>query len=390
MEGPVDVQTRGEKGDQPPRFRVARSGGGTLVLTFTGAWRSGGSFPPLDPFEKELSSSPAITGVAFESNGVSSWDSGFLTFLVKVRKSCAHKGIELDTAGLPEGAARLLKLAAAVPEREGAGRKEDRPPFLERVGASAVAAGSGGVETLSFLGETITALGALVRGKARFLRSDLSLFIQECGAQALPIVCLISFLVGVILAFVGAVQLAMFGAEIYVADLVGLAMVRAMGAIMTGIVLAGRTGAAFAAQLGTMQVNEEVDALKTLGVNPVEFLVLPRVIALVLMMPLLCLYADLMGILGGAFVGVAMFDIGIVEYYQQTRGAISMTHVWVGLFQALVFGVLVGVAGCLRGMQCGRSAWEVGAAATSAVVTGIVWIVTSCAIITMIFDQLGI
>jgi phospholipid/cholesterol/gamma-HCH transport system permease protein len=360
------------------------------VLTFAGDWRSGGPFPPVDLFEKELSAPSPVTRVAFESGGISVWDSGFLTFLVKVRRLCADRGIELDTAGLPEGAARLLRLASAVPEREGARRKEGRPPFLERVGTSAVSAGRGGVETLAFLGETVTALGALLRGKARFLRSDLTLFIQECGAQALPIVSLISFLVGVILAFVGAVQLAMFGAEIYVADLVGLAMVRAMGAIMTGIVLAGRTGAAFAAQLGTMQVNEEIDALKTLGVNPVEFLVLPRVIALVLMMPLLCLYADLMGILGGAFVGIAMFDIGIVEYYQQTRGAIAMTHVWVGLFQALVFGVLVGIAGCLRGMQCGRSAWEVGAAATSAVVTGIVWIVTSCAIITMIFDQLGI
>jgi phospholipid/cholesterol/gamma-HCH transport system permease protein len=360
------------------------------VLTFTGAWRSGGPFPPIELFEKELSAPPPVTRVAFESDGISAWDSGFLTFLVKVRRRCADKEIELDTAELPEGAARLLKLASAVPEREGARKKEEHPPFLERVGTSAVAAGRGGVETLAFLGETVTALGALLRGKARFLGSDLTLFIQECGAQALPIVSLISFLVGVILAFVGAVQLAMFGAEIYVADLVGLAMVRAMGAIMTGIVLAGRTGAAFAAQLGTMQVNEEVDALKTLGVNPVEFLVLPRVIALVIMMPLLCLYADLMGILGGAFVGIAMFDIGIVEYYQQTRGAIAMTHVWVGLFQALVFGVLVGIAGCLRGMQCGRSAWEVGAAATSAVVTGIVWIVTSCAIITMIFDQLGI
>jgi phospholipid/cholesterol/gamma-HCH transport system permease protein len=384
------VQTVGEEESLHPQFGVARSGVSTLVLTFAGDWRSGGPFPPVGLFEKELSAPPPVTRVTFKSDGISSWDSGFLTFLVKLRSRCAAKEIELDTAGLPEGAARLLRLASAVPEREGARKKEEHPPFLERVGTSAVAAGRGGVETLAFLGETVTALGALLRGKARFLGSDLTLFIQECGAQALPIVSLISFLVGVILAFVGAVQLSMFGAEIYVADLVGLAMVRAMGAIMTGIVLAGRTGAAFAAQLGTMQVNEEIDALKTLGIQPVEFLVLPRVIALVLMMPLLCLYANLMGILGGAFVGVGMFDIGVVEYYQQTRGAISMTHVWVGLFQALVFGILVGIAGCLRGMQCGRSAWEVGAAATSAVVTGIVWIVTSCAIITMIFDQLGI
>jgi phospholipid/cholesterol/gamma-HCH transport system permease protein len=233
-------------------------------------------------------------------------------------------------------------------------------------------------------------MGRLFRGKAQYLRSDLFLFIQESGVQALGIVSLISLLVGVILAFVGAVQLEMFGAEIYVANLVGLATVRAMAAIMTGIVLAGRTGASYAAQLGTMQVNEEIDALRTLGISPMEFLVMPRMVALILMTPLLCLYADLMGIMGGALVGVGMLDITPMEYFEQTKAAIPIRHIWVGLFQGTVYGVLVAVAGCLRGMQCGRSAWEVGAAATSAVVTGIIWIIASCAIMTMIFNQLGI
>jgi len=164
----------------------------------------------------------------------------------------------------------------------------------------------------------------LLRGKARFRRSDFIMTIQECGVQALPIVSLISLLVGLILAFVGAVQLMMFGAQIYVASLVGIAMVRVMGAIMTGIIMAGRTGAAFAAQLGTMQVNEEIDALTTLGVSPMEFLVLPRMLALGLMMPLLCLYADLMGILGGLIVGVGMLDLSVVEYINQTRASVSL------------------------------------------------------------------
>jgi phospholipid/cholesterol/gamma-HCH transport system permease protein len=192
------------------------------------------------------------------------------------------------------------------------------------------------------------------------------------GAQALPIVTLISFLVGVILAYVGAVQLRQFGAQIYVADLVGIAMTREMGAMMAAIIMAGRTGAAFAASLGTMQVNEEIDALTTLGISPMEFLVLPRVLALTAMMPLLCVYADLVGILGGACVGVGMLDLGGVEYFVRSSHAITLRDVLAGLVMSGVFGALVALAGCLRGMQCGRSSAAVGWAATSAVVTGIV------------------
>jgi phospholipid/cholesterol/gamma-HCH transport system permease protein len=193
-----------------------------------------------------------------------------------------------------------------------------------------------------------------------------------------------------ILAFVGAVQLQMFGAQIFVANLVGIAMVRVLGAVMAGIVMAGRTGAAFAAQLGTMQVNEEIDALRTLGVSPMEFLVLPRMLALVVMMPLICIYADLMGVLGGLIVGVGMLDIGLLQYINQTRAALNLTFFFIGLFQACVFGVLVALAGCLRGMQCGRSASAVGAATTSAVVTSIVAIIVATGIITVVCNVLGI
>ena len=227
-------------------------------------------------------------------------------------------------------------------------------------------------------------------GKARFRRSDFVLVIQEVGVQALPIVSLISFLVGLILAFVGAIQLRAFGAQIYVADLVGIAMTREMGAIMTGIIMAGRTGASFAAQLGTMVVNEEVDSLETLGISPAEFLVLPRVLAMVLMMPLLCVYADLMGILGGLVVAVSMLDISLTEYYNQTVEALRLTDVWIGVFMGAVFGIIVAQAGCMRGLKCGRSSSAVGTVTTSAVVTGIVSIIIATAIITVICDVLGI
>ena len=206
----------------------------------------------------------------------------------------------------------------------------------------------------------------------------------------LPIVGLISLLVGLILAFIGTLQLAMFGAQIYVANLVGIAMVREMGPMMAAIIMAGRTGASFSAQLGTMQVNEEIDAFRTLGISPVEFLVLPRMLALMLMMPLLCIFADLLGILGGMLVSVTMFDITAIQYLEQTRSAIDLIDITVGIAKSVVFGVIVAVAGCMKGIQCGRSASAVGQATTSAVVMSIVAIVVADAIITLINNLLGV
>jgi phospholipid/cholesterol/gamma-HCH transport system permease protein len=193
-----------------------------------------------------------------------------------------------------------------------------------------------------------------------------------------------------ILAFVGAVQLRLFGAEIFIANLVGMGMAREMGAMMTAIIMAGRTGAAYAALLGTMQVNEEIDALKTIAVSPIEFLVLPRLIALVLTMPLLCIYADFMGILGGAIVSATMLDISFFQYFQQIQGFVELRHFVIGIFKAAVFGVLIASAGCFRGLQCGRSASAVGFAATSAVVTSIVLIIVADAIITVLCQVFGV
>jgi phospholipid/cholesterol/gamma-HCH transport system permease protein len=234
------------------------------------------------------------------------------------------------------------------------------------------------------------AVGRLLRGAARFRRVDLGLMLQHSGADALPIVTLISLLVGLILAFVGAVQLEQFGAAVYVADLVGIAMTREMGAMMTAIVMAGRTGAAFAAQLGSMKVNQEIDALRTMGISPLEYLVLPRMLALSLMMPLLCVYADLMGILGGAVIGIGMLDVAPVTYVQHTIDAVSYTDFFGGVFKASVYGVLVALSGCLRGMQSGDSASAVGDATTAAVVTSIVLIICASGIFAVIFYVLGI
>jgi len=362
----------------------------TLLVKLSGEWKITEPLPATTDVEKPLESSKAIRRITFDTKDLGVWDSGLLTFLIKIFEACAKAKIEVDKDGLPEGVRRLIDLATAVPERAGARKEAKKEAFLSMVGGEAVAFYRSLLEILNFLGESSLAFVRLLRGKAAFRRSDLWLLLQECGGQALPIVSLITLLVGLILAFVGAIQLKLFGAQVYVADIVAIAMVRVMGAIMAGIIMAGRTGAAFAAQIGTMQVNEEIDALETMGISPVEFLVLPRMIALIIMMPLLCLYADLMGILGGLIVGVGMLDINPIEYLNRTQETLTLTTLWIGLFHSAVFGVLVALSGCLRGMQCGRSASDVGYAATSAVVTSIVSIIVATAIITFMCEVLGL
>jgi phospholipid/cholesterol/gamma-HCH transport system permease protein len=372
------------------QLSIVQPAADTLIVQLTGDWRSGDHLPPPKQLEERIQSTAGLRRIGFDTRGLTGWDTRLLTFLNAVIELCSRSRIRVDQKGLPKGVQRLLGLASAVPPKKDARREADREPFFAGVGEDVLSFFRSAGEMLSFIGEVFVAFLKFLVGKARYRRSDFWLTLQQCGAQALPIVSLISLLVGLILAFIGAVQLKMFGAEIYVADLVGIAMVRVMGAIMTGIIMAGRTGAAFAAQLGTMTVNEEIDALKTLGFSPTEFLVLPRMMALVLMMPLLCLYADLVGIIGGLIVAVGLLDITFVEYYNQTVKAVTLTYLWIGLFHGAVFGVLVSLAGCLRGMQCGRSASAVGDAATSAVVTGIVSIIVATAVITIISNVLGI
>jgi phospholipid/cholesterol/gamma-HCH transport system permease protein len=257
-------------------------------------------------------------------------------------------------------------------------------------GRTAISLGRTSARAVAFVGEVASAFGRLLRGRARFRFRDVVLLVEECGAQALPIVTLISLLVGMILAFVGAIQLTRFGAEIYVADLVAVATVREMGCIMTGIIMAGRTGSGFAARLGTMNVTQETDALATLGIRPIEFLVLPRVVALCLMMPVLCAYADVLGIAGGAAVSALILDVTPLQYFRETVSAITLASYAAGIVKSVAFGAIVAVSGCLRGMESGRSSAAVGEAATSAVVTGIVLIIAADGVFAVLFDILGI
>ena len=367
-----------------------RPGSGVLLIRLGGDWLLAGTRPAAAALLTELADREAPARIEFDTQALCRWDTGLMIFLSAVRRAAESRNAALDTTGLPEGARKLLDLAFAVPERAGARRTRSADSLVVRIGKATQQALEHARDLLAFLGGLTQSFGRLLRGRAVFDRADLMSFFYQAGAQALGIVSLISFLIGVIFAFVGAYQMEQFGAGIYVANLVAVAMVREMAAIMTGIIMAGRTGAAFAAQLGTMKVNEETDALRALGLNPMDFLVLPRAIALIVMMPLLTLYADLLGIAGGMVAALAMLDISFVQYLEQTFGAVQLHDLFGGLFKSLVYGTLVTVAGCQQGMACGNSAQAVGESTTGAVVMGILLIVISASVLTVIYTVLNI
>ncbi len=362
----------------------------TLAVELTGDWLLDAALPDIEPVLERLRDTPAPAGIRFDASELGDWDTGLVARLVSIRRDAEANGVACDESGLPDGVRQLIALAFAVREREGARRKARDIGLLARVGEKTQRIVGRSRELLEFIGELVLSFGRLFRGKATYLRSDLVQYIQEAGAEALPIVSLISFLIGMIFAFVGVMQLENFGAGIYTADLVAVAMVREMAPIMTAIIMAGRTGAAYAAQIGTMKVNEEVDALTTLGMDPIDFLVTPRVIALIIMLPMLTLYGSLMGILGGTFVGLSMLDVSIVQYATQTVNSVGLNSLLGGLFKSVVYGSLVAIAGCQQGLACGNSAMAVGESTTRAVVMGIVMIVVSASVLTVIYINLGI
>jgi phospholipid/cholesterol/gamma-HCH transport system permease protein len=364
-----------------------RREGGTVRVRLSGRFTLSAGLPSADTVARELEAAPPGARVVFEPSGLEAWDSALVSFVFSAAALAAARGAAVDTSALPEGARRLLELSLAVPARVMPQTPVD-DALTARVGEVALRAWHTALDALEFLGEAVLALGALLRGRARFRHVDLMHAFESAGVGALGIVALINFLIGAVLAFVGAVQLQQFGASIYVANLVAIGVTRELGALMTGIVMAGRTGASFAAVLGTMTVNEEVDALRTMGLKPVEFLVLPRVLATSLMLPALVAYADILGILGGTFVGVAMLDLGAVEYLRATQSSLALRHVVIGLAKSVAFGVVVALTGCYYGIRCGRSAAAVGEATTRAVVMGIVFVVVVDAVFTVLLHLL--
>jgi phospholipid/cholesterol/gamma-HCH transport system permease protein len=373
----------------PARLAVRRRDDGTVVVEIAGDWLERAALPDFSAAEKELAGN-TVKALEFEAKELGRWDSTLLVRILTLHQLCANGNVEFRARTLPAGLAKLIALSQAVPEKKDAARKEQKAAFLQRVGRWGIEVWSGGKGILTFMGENVVAFVKLLRGRAQFRWSDTFLVMQESGPEALGIVALINFLIGLILAFVGATELAQFGASIYTADLVAVATVREMGCIMTGIILCGRTGAAFAAQLGTMKVNQEIEAFQTFGISPIEFLVLPRMLALILMMPLLCIFADLIAIAGGFLVSTLMLDVGPTVYLHRTVQSIRLSAFLLGVFKGAFFGVLVALTGCLRGMQCGTNAAAVGQATTSAVVTGITSIIASDGLFAVVCNALRI
>lgn len=361
-----------------------------LEIDVAGSWTLDAVLPERADVLQAIHASQTASLIRFEMSALQQWDSVLVTEIIAIIKSAQAHGLEVDTSSLLPAIQNLLKLVSVGPENNQPAKSQPRLTWAGEwyfaVNRLLLEAGA----SIEFLGELCLSVVNVLNKRSHFRRMDLWLQIQDCGPSALIIVTVISLLVGLILAFVGAVQLSLFGAQMYIANLVSLGMTREMGCLMTAIIMSGRTGAAYAAQLGTMRVNDEIDALRTMNLEPLAFLVLPRMLALILIMPLLCLYADLMGILGGALVSLAVFDISTAEYIDRTIHAVQMKDFLIGFAKSAVFGVLIAFAGCMRGMQCGRSASAVGDAATSAVVTSIVLIVVADSIMTLICNRLGI
>ncbi len=331
---------------------------------------------------------PRCVRLAF-ADDLAGWDRALVMFAGEILRWSRGHDAYCDFAALPEPVRRLADQLTGAAEQVDAPPPEPAQNFLAMLGHAATDVWRKAGEIAAFVGECALGAARVARDPRKFRWRDWLDEMQQCGAMALPIVGLIGFLVGVTLAYTGAIVLRQYGGDIYLADLIGLAMVREMGAVMTAVVLAGRTGAAFAATLGNMKAGEEIDALTTFGIRPVDFLVLPRVAALGVMMPLLALYANALGVLGGMTVSYGLLNISPTAYWHEMLATVTQRSINVGLIKAVAFGLIVGLAGCLRGLEAERSAAGVGRAATSAVVTALLLLVLADAFFAVAFNALG-
>ena len=372
-------------GNKKTGIEILRSGN-RARCRFFGAWLI--SFERKEGINRDwqafVRKNQSVESYDFEFGDELRWDSSLIVFLARVSKDFLSEGKSVETEKLPQGARRLLDL-----NRFSSDSSSSSP---DRNDSKVFSAGLIGVlDFIAFFGEWLSSLIIAISGRSSMRMRDLLEAAKSCGASALPIVTLISFLTGLTMAFVGSVQLEKFNAKIYIADLVSLAMVREMGALMVGIIMSGRTGAAFAAEIGNMKLNEEIDSLRTFGISPMEFLVLPRTLALFLMAPLLTVYADVVGILGGLTVGTQVMDFSSLHYFEQTQSALSsIWEVFSGLLKSLLFGLVIGMVGCYKGLSTGRDSAALGKSVTSAVVMSVTLIVVCDATFEIIFSYLDL
>lgn len=357
-----------------------------VEISLQGSWRLNAELPSLDSLGRQLAQQKPCK-ITLRPSDEFQWDSRFLAFLLSLQALSKQHQSQLDISLLPDEIQHLYQLANAVPEHKPV--TSDKRSLLNKLAGLIRNEINELIEFLAFTGEIFLAFFRWTVGKGSARTSDIIAFCRRAGPEAIAIITLQSVLVGMILAYLGMIQLSKFGAEVYVSNLVAVGMVREMGALMTAVIMSGRTGAAYAAQLGTMQVNEEIDALATLGIKPVDYLVIPRMLALVICMPLLCLYSNIMGMLGGGLVATGM-DVTWRMYIFQLLDTITVSDVATGVVKGLVFAKLIAIAGCRAGLACGRSSAAVGEATTRAVVTAIVYLVIADAGLNIIYFELGI
>ena len=333
--------------------------------------------------------SPKIKTIKFIADNLKEWDSSFLVIIYDTIRLAKVQKLEYDLTKLPDNIRALIDLAFAV-NRKPSKKMPEKRGIIEETGYQTITMFEQIKRVLKYIKEVLISMGRFISAKSIMRGIDFCSSLEDCGPKAIGIVSLISFLVGLILAFVGAVQLQTFGAQIYVASLVTIGMCRIMGAIMVGIIMAGRTGSSYAATIGTMQVNEELDALETMGLSKIDFLVLPRLLSLLLAMPILTMLADAMGIIGGAFIGVFLMNLPYQEYWKYAIDAFTLSNFLVGVFHGFCFGFIISLCGCYSGLTCGRNADSVGIATTRSVVNAIVWMIVVTGIITVICQELGL
>ena len=374
-----------------PTWRVGQSEGvlaAGVQLTVSGDWIAQAGKIPTFPADG-LSRIGKHQTLAINIGAVGRWDSGLIAFLWDVRRAATADGIDVDDRALPETARKLLGLLDDPP----AERTPTAPPhkfLLAWIGEATLAGVTDLGTVCQLLAATLRAAAVAPLGRARVRRADVVADLRDAGPSALLIVSVVNFLLGAILAFVGAAQLRKFAAGAYVANLVGIALVRELAPVMTAIVMAGRTGGAYAARIATMQGGEEIDALTVIGIPVVDYIVLPSILSLVVTMPLLYLYGCVVGIIGGLTVATTMLDITSASYLHQTLQAVPLSQFTFGFMKCIAFALLIGAASCHIGLKAGRSAADVGIAATRAVVVGIVGVIAMDAVFAVLANAMGI
>jgi phospholipid/cholesterol/gamma-HCH transport system permease protein len=361
---------------------------GLFKLIFAGRLDSATTGTVWRPASAALIQAKAKSAVV-DASAIDYCDGAGIALLVHLRQVQSKAGGHLEISGLRPEFVSLLDDWAPEPALAAAGDRSRRKNLTVELGEATVEVWRDVQVLVSFVGEMSAALAhAAIHPRSVRWRDALEIA-EKVGVNALPIVALISFLMGLIMAFQAATPLRQFGAELFIANLIGLSILRELGPLMTAIILAGRSGSAFAAELGTMKVREEIDALRTMGLDPVRFLIVPRVLAAVCMTPLLTVFADLIGLIGGA---VVMLSLGfpLITYFHQVQYAVSYGSLVGGLVKAFVFGILVAGIGCLRGLQARTGATAVGESTTSAVVSGIILIAITDGIFSVVYYYLWV